>query len=751
MIKKLISTLLLLSAMTAANAVPMYPRPVKLPQPDGTEITVVGHGDEYCSYITTLDGYSIVKGNDNYFRYAKLDGGKLMATDVIAHEPEMRSAKETAFLGSVTKHLVPEKSAGIMPLYGLEPAMAKSMGQNPMDNSPLPLARPDFNLKDFRGLLILANYKDCKFRMGDAGVKAVYEGLMNGENYTGYNDAAAGGFQSCTGSVRDYFSDNTYGAFTPQFDIVVVDVDYSMYDMNGTSNSINIAWAAARAADAQGVDFSKYDADNDGFVDMFYIVYAGHAASYSGNDSRLLHPHAFSFEYYNYSLDGKRLGRYACSTELYGWTVRNDNMIDGIGVICHEFSHVLGYSDHYDTTYSGYEQPDTWDVMSGGSYNGPYGRTPAGYNSYERLTGGFLAPVEISDMAGETLSLNSLETEAKAYRINSMQNKVFFLIENRQRTKWDVGLPGTGMLVWRVDSTSTYPWDANRVNSTARPYLRLVRANGWTKDMADSQADPFPGTRNVTVLSNTTSPANLLTYDGYKSPAEIHNIVELNKTIYFKVVDPDAGRVIPEGALFYESFDDCMGTGGNDGIFGPAMSASTFFSDNEGWTTTKPFGAASCAFFGSATQNGAAITPALELEDGKAYTLSFKVAPYDGDGTALAVAVTSGNAMISDDASAGNTPANSVTINMENGKWNEYSLTLTCSGSAKLRFRGAIGPVKRFFLDEVLLKEKVSTGITEIVSVSSPAYNDNASYNLSGQRVGDGYRGIKIINGRKIK
>ena len=216
-------------------------------------------------------------------------------------------------------------------------------------------------------------------------------------------------------------------------------------------------------------------------------------------------------------------------------------------------------------------------------------------------------------------------------------------------------------------------------------------------------------------------------------------------------IDDHVSKNTPKAHIdtFYESFDDCFGTGGNDGIFGTGMSASRFFADNEGWTTEAPYGALQCAFFGTATRNGAAITPALTLESGKAYTLTFKAAPYDGGGTTLAVAVTSGNALVSDDAAAGSTPATSVNVEMESGKWTDYSLTLTGNGDQKLRFRGATGPVKRFFLDEVLLTEKVSTGIMAVPSVSQDTA-DGAAYNLSGQRVGKDWRGIRIVGGKKI-
>ena len=71
--------------------------------------------------------------------------------------------------------------------------------------------------------------------------------------------------------------------------------------------------------------------------------------------------------------------------------------LDGIGTICHEFSHVLGLADHYDTDYEENGEsnhPGVWDIMSGGSYLN-YGLTPSGYNAFERYLLGFTTPAEI--------------------------------------------------------------------------------------------------------------------------------------------------------------------------------------------------------------------------------------------------------------------------------------------------------------------------------------------------------------------
>ena len=145
MVKKIVSILFFLSAMMTADAVPMYPHPVKLTQPDGTEITVVGHGDEYCNYLTTQDGYTIVKDEAGYFRYAELKGEKLVATDIVAHEPGMRSATETTYLLKAEKHLAPARNTDLRPLRTFEGTASRSVGHT-ADDGPLQLIRPNINL-----------------------------------------------------------------------------------------------------------------------------------------------------------------------------------------------------------------------------------------------------------------------------------------------------------------------------------------------------------------------------------------------------------------------------------------------------------------------------------------------------------------------------------------------------------------------------------------------------------------------------
>ncbi len=241
--------------------------------------------------------------------------------------------------------------------------------------------------------------------------------------------------------------------------------------------------------------------------------------------------------------------------------------IDGIGTICHEFSHVLGLPDFYDTNYDkdGKEEsnhPGDWSVMAGGSYL-DIGRTPAGYSLYERCSVGFCdEDPELLTGKGDFMLPPLSDTQAKGYRINTPVNNEFFLLENRQKTKfkWDSELPGSGMLVFRVDRTKTSVWDMSSNEVNANPnhmYYELIRANGphkrWNSsykayEYYASPQDAFPN-NNKTSLTNTTTPANLKTWSGQENALGLLDIKSTNGSITFTVTDyqTDGIQMISQG------------------------------------------------------------------------------------------------------------------------------------------------------------------------------------------------------------
>ena len=520
----------------SVSAVPADPTPARLTQPDGSVVTVVLHGDEFFNYLTTSDGYTVVKNEAGFYTYARLDGNMLMASDRIARDN--RSAADQAYLAGVPKGLTsPAMAQRGKKLLNHRNNLLRGIGHGGhMDYSK------------FRGLIILVNYTDRSFNdyVPDNYTPIdFYEDMINGHDYNGFM-LSYGTKVECMGSVRDYYYDNSFQQFDPHFDILgPINVPFACTDAH-QFNCDSIFFAALEALDPE-VDFSQYDTDEDGTADMVFFLVAGFGSDNSANDRDYLWPHMNNFTE-SPVLDGVNFSLYACSTNMTGeeGDFISYNNVAGIGTICHEFSHCLGLPDFYDTDAEGSggtnrNYPMTWSIMASG-FRSNMGRNPVGYGLFERYALGFATPTLIE---GEgTITIPALERSNTGYRMNTANPGEYFIVENRQRVKWDKNLAGPGMLIWRVDSSNVDVWENNLVNSNPnRSYYELLRAkfNG----MSDSYNDPFPGVAGVTSITNASQP-NMRTWDGKLSRYAFINIAEADSIITFDVVKDNSKSSIED-------------------------------------------------------------------------------------------------------------------------------------------------------------------------------------------------------------
>ena len=524
----------LLMCVCSIKAVPAHPGTIKVQQPDGSFVTLRLVGDEWQHFQTTADGYSVVKNQQGYYVYAEKKNGQLQATALVAHDEAERTVSEQAYLSIVKKYQAPDMSERLAQERQLIQQRQQEIlaGRRAQGNRAT-------NYSNFRGLIILIEFNDKGFSRED--YPEIITDMVNKEGYSGFDNRVL------TGSVHDYFSDNSGGKFQPQFDIVgPYKVKFSQYDCNiEKDNKIGqILRAAIDSADVVGkVNFKDYDGNNDGEVDLVYFIVAGNGANYNGNNEDLWWPHRSSF--WGIKKDGVYLRDYASSTELLGYLSRPSTVrIDGIGTIVHEFSHVLGLPDFYDTDYEKgggqSNDPGVWSVMASGCYMDD-GDTPVGYSLYERYSVGFCNEPEIIAAEG-SYTLEPLYSSFTGFRIDSPVNNEFFLFENRQKDsfKWDKCLPGSGMLVHRVDKTNTKVWYDNTINANPdHNYYEVVRAGGISQGSA---ADVFPGTRKVTTLNANTTPANLKTWSGKETRWGLNNIQMENGVITFDIEDIYAVR-----------------------------------------------------------------------------------------------------------------------------------------------------------------------------------------------------------------
>lgn len=341
-----------------------------------------------------------------------------------------------------------------------------------------------------RILLITISFSDFAFTTPKADV----DSMFNGQDWT--KDGA-------TGSIRQYFYDQSMGEYAPVFDVVgpvTLSHGYAYYG-SGKDSHTNISNMVCEACSLvnDSVDFSVYDSDGDGYVDLVYIYYAGFGANDRPNDyteslipnwDNLLWPAYWSVSSSSSPryFDGKYISACEYSNELDAWYTTADNtVVAGIGTACHEFGHALGLPDLYTTDNATHKVLGDWDVMCYGLYNNDT-HTPPSFSAYERFYMGWLTPTLITNRAN--LQLENLATSNQAYMIseNDTHNmnglnpdpSVFYLLENRQQAGWDIGIPGSGLMLTRINYNSS-KWSNNTVNNTANAMgVDIIEADGLT-------------------------------------------------------------------------------------------------------------------------------------------------------------------------------------------------------------------------------------------------------------------------------
>ncbi|MGM9688742.1 MAG: M6 family metalloprotease domain-containing protein, partial [Alloprevotella sp.] len=372
-----------------------------------------------------------------------------------------------------------------------------------------------------RGLVLLVEFADNELQPDHDN--ALFDRVMNEPGFSDYD---------ATGSVADYFADQSAGLFTPQFDVVgpiklrKTIQYYGKNDGFGNDQSAHlmVQEACQTAHDSLATDFSRYDYDNDGEVDFVYVIYAGYAESYGASDNTIW-PHASQLSAYGsyLTLDGKQVDRYACSSEL---KYVSGTTLEGIGTFCHEFGHVIGLPDLYNTRGTT-AQMGAWDVMDIGNYNNN-SRTPAGYSAFERASLGWIELTEL-DRPADDVQLEGLIATRQAYRLSTQRAEEYFILENRRLTGWDAYLPGSGLMITHIDYEPSV-WQTNGVNAGVHPRVDLVEADGT---QGNGEATDLYPTATNNAFTDFTSPSSL-SWDGVPTERGLTQIRVEDGVVHFR-------------------------------------------------------------------------------------------------------------------------------------------------------------------------------------------------------------------------
>ena len=471
---------ILISAVLSLCAAMTFAIPAKknwkvVSQSDGTTIRVSQAGDEHLHYYITEDNVPLYKAADNRYCYLTIENGKLYNSGVLAHESAARSAKELQVMNTIHD---------LAPIARQMAAKKRSAAKRCGRPNRLP-SKDDRSV--FKGskkaLVILAAFSDKSFSKGDDAIVKFYDEVLNQEGYS-QNGAA--------GSVHDYFKDMSRGGASPI--------------MGGTDHIGEFITEAIKKADEKcDIDWKKYDWDDDGEVEQVFVLYAGYGQA-TGGPTGTIWPNAWTLDEAlqnsdgngGFSIDGVFINQYACSNELY---LDSGTVPMGLGVFCHEFSHCMGLPDMYDTNYGSTPTMGDWDLLAGGSYNGPQGIgwCPAGWTSYERAYAGWLELTELK--AGDIIKgMTSLEeADGKAYVIyNDNHKDEYYLLENHKGMGWDKYTPENGLLIIHVDYDKDL-FDNNIVNSKGE----FTPAEGYDRYFTNDHPRMAPFSRVRSIQNDT--------------------------------------------------------------------------------------------------------------------------------------------------------------------------------------------------------------------------------------------------------
>ena len=469
-------TIMMLLLVFSINlfAVPANKKPVTVKQPNGKFLTLTMKGDERVHWATTIDQYTIIGNNEGTLVYGQLnEDGDLIPSKFIASNENERSSEERLFLSTLPYDL----------RYSQKQIKEKISFGNSTKGEKI------VTTGTVNELVILVAFSDKAFTY----TQSDFDNLCNQVGYSA---------NGATGSVRDYYYDNSHGLMTLNISVVgpFILPNTSAYYAGSTGHDrmSDFVYSALSLADPT-VDFSLYK-NGTTSVSNIHFVFAGQAQSSTGNTSEIW-PHKSSISS-SIIKDGVGFTTYSCSSEK-----STSTSMDGIGTMCHEMGHSLGLMDLYDTDYESSggtaETTASWSLMDQGCYNNS-GNTPPYLNGWERQIIGWDSPITLTTSSSVTLPC--LADSLVSYKIYLDGNESF-LCEHRKLKGWDAYLPGSGMIIYHLDQSridQTFYSNTINIVPTNRGFF-IETSTGVLTDNNTAYA-PFAGLSGQNYFTNESTP-----------------------------------------------------------------------------------------------------------------------------------------------------------------------------------------------------------------------------------------------------
>jgi M6 family metalloprotease-like protein len=551
----------ILVSTPSAFAVPAAPGNHKLQQSNGDTIIARQWGDEWMHGWETNMGYSIVFDNvrNNWF-YAKLDtSGQLAPSDVMVRPVDTSAAaiKGRTFTPvyqngqEIPKHLRPTGNAKATAVQkaALAAGGALTLPEKAVPatgTGQLPVLMINFN--DTASTYTTADFNTLLFATTGFSMKKYYEEVSYG-NFT-VSGSVLGWYAAA--NTHDYYGTNSGGSDAKPADLVE---------------------EAVIAADPT-TNFATYDTDGDCFVDVVAIIHQG-TGEEAGGAATDIWSHRWnlnSASFYGRGSSGIYTTNDTCASggnvKVNDYIIQPEVLFGGqqtMGVFAHEYGHSFGLPDLYDTDGSS-SGLGNWALMAGGSWNGVTrsGDRPSHMIAWSKYFLGWIAPTMVTTpLTGENVT--AAADASDVYQIGTgtpaSAAAEYYLVENRNKTKFDAGLPASGMAVWHIDEGKKTVNNSDNANECIPPAdcsvnhyrIALVQAdNNWDLENNNNRGDATDlYVSSATGFSGTTAPSSDW-YNGSASDFSLTNISAAGATMTadFGVIGSSNGVLNFNAALF---------------------------------------------------------------------------------------------------------------------------------------------------------------------------------------------------------
>lgn len=481
--------------------------PQSIIQPNGEEIACFVSGDQFYHRLHDRAGFTIVQNPlTGYFVYAEGNNANIRPSSYIVNQvdPIQMGLTPGLMLSSDIYH---ERRTNFENQISRDGRDAPTSGNIEQINVFIKFADdPDFPNP--------RSYYDAVFNLEDE------PSLKNYYREVSYNTLEVNTHQypgTFTDANTAYIDDHDRGYYRPYSD---ANPTGYQTDAQRNEREHTLLKNAIEAIATQVSPDLEIDANDDGYVDAVSFVIYGEPDGWA----ELLWPHRWALYSEDVYIHGVRVWDY-----LF---MLSESWYFNVGVLCHEFFHVLGAPDlyHYEDTGAP-SAVGGWDIMESTSQPPQY---MSAFMKYKY--GDWLENIPEITESGQ-YSLNPLQSrENSIYKIASPNSDTeYFVVEYRKKEGiYDVNTPGSrsGLVVYRINT------EAGNGNAGGPPdEIYVYRPGGTLSANGNFNNAPYSSDYNHTAINDGTNPSGFLYNNGQGAPGglNIYDVGEAGETITFSV------------------------------------------------------------------------------------------------------------------------------------------------------------------------------------------------------------------------